>query len=1007
MPDMVFDTKYAKLNKAQKQAVDTIEGPVMVIAGPGTGKTTLLTLRIANILKKTDTPPSGILAITFTDSGVKAMKKKLREIIGSQADEVRIHTFHGFASSVMAEFPDHFTAIDGFKQMTDIEMVELVRSILEIKEFSSLRPLGKPDLYIHPIISAITEAKREALSVLSIKEYAEKEINTIKNDETSISTRGASKGELKADAKKKIERLEKTALFADVYAEYEERKKKEKLMDYDDLILKVLVAFASDELLLRLVQEKYLYLLVDEHQDTNDSQNLMIRLIADFFENPNLFVVGDEKQAIYRFQGASVENFLRFEKAWPNMQVISLEENYRSHQHILDASFAMIETNYGEGEHEKLRVKLKSGLKKAARPIDLVELENRQSAEAYLVNEIKRIVKEEPEKTVAIISRTNKDVDRVVRLAEEYGLDISAERSIDIFSHPVGNIFFSLIDFVKNPLDVEAFAKTIVVGLWDLDFSEGVALIQKLKKGNIEEVTKNIPALSSLRALLLEDSPIYFLMKLAELSGFSRLIVADPSYIEVWRGIVNLAEMIVKQYHIRDPLLLIEKLVSYKSVSEGRRIKVSVGVSDSKISVMTAHGSKGLEFDYVFVPYATEESWLPRKRVSHFILPSKKLEKDGDDVRDARRLFYVTLTRAREHVTIIWPTEDVAGDLNTPLRFISELDPQTVRLEGRDGHLSRVKALSENQVGGSDGLADATSLASSNKSAKMPIKSEKIIEYTKNILLERGLSVTALNHFIQCPATFLFKSVLRLPEAPSVTAEKGIAMHSAITSVWKMPEEDRTKEAIENAIKTVSAESVGASFLRAFEKDLILIDLAKHTPVVAEYLYPHFHISGESSTESWSERTFDVLHDGKNLPIRLHGKFDTVISTPDQILVFDYKTKKKMSVNEIKGETANSDGGYFRQLIFYRMLIQEQAKREGKKIIPSLVFLTPDDKGRCDTQTLEIEESDIRDVEAHIKNLVEKVWSGDFLNNRCDEEKCEWCDLVYLFNKSMNSVKKS
>lgn len=979
---MVFETLYSKLNKAQKQAVDTIEGPIMVIAGPGTGKTTLLTLRIANILKKTDTPPSGILAITFTDAGVKAMKSKLREIIGSQADEVRIHTFHGFASSVMAEFPDHFTNIDGFTQMTDIEMVELVRSILEAKEFSSLRPLGKPDLYIHPIISTITEAKREALSVSDIKEYVVKEINTIKNDEASISTRGATKGELKAEAKKKIERLEKTALFAVVYAEYEARKKKEKLLDYDDLILNVLVAFGSDELLLRLVQEKYLYLLVDEHQDTNDSQNLMIRLIADFFENPNLFVVGDEKQAIYRFQGASVENFLRFEKAWPNMQVISLEENYRSHQHILDASFAMIETNYAEGEHEKLRVKLQSGLKKDSKPIDIVEMDNRQEVEEYLVGEIKRISKDEPEKTVAIISRTNKDVDRVVRLAEEYGLNISAERSIDIFSHPVGNIFFSLIDFVKNPLDVEAFAKTIVVGLWNLDFSEGVALIQKLKKGHVEEVTKNIPALSSLRTLLLEDSPIYFLMKLAELSGFSRLIATDPSYVEVWRGIVNLSEKIVKQYKVSDPLILIEKLVSYKSVSDGKRIKVSVGVSDAKISVMTAHGSKGLEFDYVFVPYATEESWLPRKRVSHFVLPSKRLEKDGDDVRDARRLFYVALTRAREHVTVVWSIEDVAGDLNTPLRFISEL--------GLDGHLSRVKTLAKSH------LDEQSSLVSSVKSAKMPIKSAKLIEYTKNILLERGLSVTALNHFIKCPATFLFKSVLRLPEAPAVTAEKGIAMHSAITSIWKMPENERTKDVIEHAIKTISADSVGASYLRAFEKDLILRELVKHTPIVAEYLYPHFHIKGESSTESWSEHTLDVLYDGKTLPILLHGKLDAVISTPDQILVFDYKTKKKMSVNEIKGETANSDGGYFRQLVFYKILLQEQAKKERKEIIPSLVFLTPDDKGRCDTQTLEIEESDMRDVETHIKNLVEKVWSGDFLNNRCEDEKCEWCDLVKL-----------
>ncbi len=147
----MFDELYKKLNKGQKEAVDTIEGPVMVVAGPGTGKTTILTLRIANILRLSDTPASGILALTFTEAGVKAMRMKLREIIGSRSNEVRIHTFHGFASSIISEYSDHFPHLQG-EQMTDIDAENLVREILTGKEFWKLRPLGDPEYYVSKII---------------------------------------------------------------------------------------------------------------------------------------------------------------------------------------------------------------------------------------------------------------------------------------------------------------------------------------------------------------------------------------------------------------------------------------------------------------------------------------------------------------------------------------------------------------------------------------------------------------------------------------------------------------------------------------------------------------------------------------------------------------------------------------------------------------------------------------------------------------------------------------
>ena len=317
-----FKEAYDRLNLAQKEAVDTIEGPVMVIAGPGTGKTQILALRVANILYKTDTPPSGILALTFTEAGQKAMRLKLRQFIGSAADEIGVYTYHGFASAIIAEFADHFPHLRQAKQLTDVEAETIIRELLRDKKFSVLRPLGDPDFYVGKIIKAISDCRKEAWTPTMIADFADSQIEIIKNDPASISSRGATKGQLKADALKKIEKAEKTKILAEVYAAYEEKKKADKRIDFDDLIFELGQALEQDELLLRLIQEKYLYLLVDEHQDTNDAQNALIKKIADFYEEPNLFVVGDEKQAIYRFQGASVQNFLRFQSLWPAMKVV-------------------------------------------------------------------------------------------------------------------------------------------------------------------------------------------------------------------------------------------------------------------------------------------------------------------------------------------------------------------------------------------------------------------------------------------------------------------------------------------------------------------------------------------------------------------------------------------------------------------------------------------------------------------------------------------------------------
>ncbi|MEN9649360.1 MAG: hypothetical protein RL094_327 [Candidatus Parcubacteria bacterium] len=970
---LTFQERYKKLNKAQKQAVDTIEGPVLVVAGPGTGKTTILTLRIANILLKTDTPPSGILAITFTDAGVKAMKEKLREVIGSRADEVRIHTFHGFAAAVIAEFKDHFVHLQDTRQMTDIDAEALVRSILTGEDFAQLRPFGNPDFYIYPLLSGIRDAKKEALSPEALRQFAKDEIERTKNDEESISTRGATKGQLKADAKKYIEKCEKTLVFADVYEAYEAQKKERKLLDFDDLIFQLLLTLGKDELLLRLLQEKFLYILVDEHQDTNDSQNLIVKVLADFFENPNVFIVGDEKQAIYRFQGASVENFLSFSKRWKGMTTISLEDNYRSHQHILDASYKMIENNYSEGEHEHLRIKLSSGASHKERPIDVVQAADAETAEQFLVKELKRIVAEEPEKTVSIISKTNRDVERVIRLCQSYGVPVSAERSIDIFSHPVGIVFFALIQAIVDPLDGEALGKTVISGLWNLSFQHTAPFLKQLRSKDMSAVDEFVPKLSQIRKELLGDSPISFIMYAADQSGLTALVARDPAFVEVWRGIVKLSESISRQEDIRDPRLLIEKLLAYKTSAETKSVKVKIGVPEAGVKVMTAHGSKGLEFDYVFIPYATEESWSSRAQPSYFVMPFEQLSKDGDDIRDVRRLFYVALTRAKQHATVLVPIEDSGGELLTPLRFVDELDQKSVE------HIQLAKVKSED-------VLVKTHVAFSSEA-----RDKAIHEFAKHILLESGLSVTALNHFIQCPSSFVFKSILKIPEAPHPSAEKGIAMHLAFDRIWKA--EDKSLQNIRAICEKTIVEHIDSSLLYSYQKEAVKKELLEQVPDMCASLLGHFAQKGEVFTEAWTKTDFVGAYDGKEISIPIHGKLDALIDAVTDVYVYDYKTRGKMSVNQIKGLTKSSDGNYFRQLVFYKMLLMDQSKYAGKKIIPSLVFLTPDEKGNCHTETLPIEAEDIVKVKTEIQALIHAVWSGTLISANCDDTKCEWCNL--------------
>ena len=252
-----FQGLYKQLNYEQKQAVDAIEGPVMVIAGPGTGKTQILTLRIANIIKKTDTTPDSILALTFTESGVFSMRKRLVEIIGSAGYRVGIFTFHGFCSGVIRRFPDSFPKIIGANHLNDIEKISILKYIIEKSNLKKLKPFGDNFFYLNSIRGKISELKRENISPEKLSNLVAKQLSEFKKIDDLYHEKGAHNGKMKGkytDLEKKIEKNEELTL---IYKLYEKELQDRKLYDYEDMVIETIKALENDNNLLLSLQEEY------------------------------------------------------------------------------------------------------------------------------------------------------------------------------------------------------------------------------------------------------------------------------------------------------------------------------------------------------------------------------------------------------------------------------------------------------------------------------------------------------------------------------------------------------------------------------------------------------------------------------------------------------------------------------------------------------------------------------------------------------------------------------
>nr|MBP9836689.1 ATP-dependent helicase [Candidatus Paceibacterota bacterium] len=495
-----FSKAYNNLNPEQRLAVDTTEGPVMVIAGPGTGKTQILTLRIANILLKTDTRPENILALTFTDSGVRAMRNRLTSFIGADAYNVPIHTFHSFAGDLIRKYPDAYENIVGGRPASELEKRKIIEDLLEDEKYKRIRPHGDPSFYVKPILDAISTLKKEYIPSEKFSQSIEIQIQNLDEVE-KFHTKGAHKGKVRGEYQDLEKMLERNQELLHIYQRYNAKMRALRLFDFEDMILDTISSLEKNQDMLFDTQEQYQYILADEHQDVNQSQNRLIEIISNYHESPNVFVVGDEKQAIFRFQGASLENFLFFEDIYKSAKIIALTSNYRSDQKILDLAHESISTD--DPELKKLRIPLKAE-KQYEVILSKQSFSHRAIEDSWVVDQIKKHHASGVSfKEMAIIVHTNKEIQQLATLLRKEKIPVSPSSDNDILEHP---IFIAIKNLMRAVAEVDnevILAEVLQAPYWNINNNDLVLVLMSRSFSN--RLSKIIGNESSLKDIGVEN----------------------------------------------------------------------------------------------------------------------------------------------------------------------------------------------------------------------------------------------------------------------------------------------------------------------------------------------------------------------------------------------------------------------------------------------------------------------------------------------------------------------
>lgn len=1006
-----FNEVYERLNPEQRQAVDLIEGPVMVMAGPGTGKTQIMSVRIANILRQTDAQPHNILALTFTNAAAKNLQQRLLELIGPAAYSVKCSTFHSFCVGVIEENAEYFPVLPTIEEpVSALEKLALMEQIFDENEFTHLKNAKYPHMYVRDAISVISGYKREGHSPLSIRKLAEDELKALEQSDLPPYKRKP----LQLQAEKNLD-------LAQVYSEYQRLMSERGWYDFEDLILWVRDALREHEDLRLIYQEKYQYFLVDEYQDTNEGQLQLVRELASFWgERANLFVVGDPHQSIYRFQGASLANTLSFLDHYPSAEVVRLTTGYRCGNKIYQAAAELISHNPQEIKDERLvgigqaltHFEDKSGL------IRLHQAVTPLSESLWIAQEIERLHKEKvPYSEMAVLYRKHCNADLLEEILTARQIPYQVNQAANILDNQVVLQILTLLNLIsairsnqEAPLLLPVFqlpwfklnqqdVLTLIRAAsrsadyrgnpWDMLLDEtAVARLNLQDPAALQEVQKKLIELQGLESTL----PLSLLVEeILRQTGFYDWTQAKPLGTGDLIAVANFLRHL-QFWSKRDARRNLSRFIRDVERMQEHKLSLSMDsleLETSAVTLTTAHQAKGKEWSQVFIIQTQDKVWGNLRSADKIkplsgLIPYADLNKDELN-EDERRLFYVSLTRAKDGVAISYSERDQSGDKTRelqPAQFLAEISPDLFQV---------TEPVPTAQV-----LDQLSQQFTSDKDRHPALDLDE--EWLKSIVNNFAFSFTALQEFLHCPIGFFYRRLIRVPEYPAPPLAMGTAVHAAMEALYRHLNRENELLPVEKLFTVIDRQ------LKAydFQEQQAMAISAKSKSIIAEYYQEH---QSEFKPSLMIERFFGNQPDVVFEELPLVGKadrIDALDSASRAVRVVDYKTGNVHSRNHILGKTASSDGAMIRQLVFYRLLGDLDPTFNYKITEGEFIFLEKSKSNKYASERFTITDEQVDDLKELLREVKEDFYSLKFL----EKKPCRDCDACRKLGFTHSAVEK-
>lgn len=1027
----IFLQRYNNLNEQQREAVDNIYGPVMVIAGPGTGKTEVLSMRIANLLRsEAQVQPNEILCLTYTDEATNSMRRRLVQVIGTAAHRVNIHTFHAFCNNIIQNNSEYFS-LRTLQPITDLERTELLYGMLEdLPQGHVLRKLSGNIYYDANRISRLFDLmKRENLRPADISESINEYLRDIPTRDEYIykkAVKGYSKGDVKqALVDEETKRMELTRAAAHLFDDYEARMRNIGRYDFNDMILWVLDFFKKHPALLQSYQERHQFILVDEFQDTNGSQNELLNMLTEYWgEDSNIFVVGDDDQSIYEFQGARIRNIIDFYQRYrQTIKIVVLPQNYRSSQAILDKAGFTIQHNKQRLIYQLQELQLdKNIVASAPRFKDGNETvvptvkayANILQEEADIVMQIEKLHEAHvPLNHVAILYAQHKQAENIIALMERKGLPYTVKKSVNILDLPLIQQLITVVNYLEMERKVPYSAEGLLFEImhapyYEIDPTDIALLSLYIQQHKQKDRSLGYWRLLLTNDLLLESLNLRSAKALRRLgNNISRwqreqTELPLPMLIEkiVYEGgivsyltqtkdytwniqVLHTFFEFVKDAYSRNARIKPSDLLRMLERMNDERIAIpaqKVIQNDNGVHFYTAHGSKGNEFEYVFLVGCTKNFWEGKKGSnSDYKLPDTITSTDDDaektyKVEVARRLFYVALTRAKKHLQVSYALNDNEGKSLETSVFIDEISTPEERI---------APLLAEEDV-----LKHLEWAMEPVPDVHIKLANHQWLDHA---LQQFTMSYTTLCKYLRCPLSFYYENLLRVPFLKNDALAFGSAVHYALERFFRtmkekngeFPDKDHLIGAFNSALYGESECFTPIQFERRMEQG---------NTILSEYY--DYYIGKFSKNVEIEFKIPRYMLDG----VPVTGKIDRIELDGDNCTVVDYKTgdpdKSASTYTASPNEKDPLGGDYWRQMVFYKLII-ENYQEKNWKVNMGIFDYVEKSKKTNDYKRIAIPmyEQDEQIVRKQLKDAYTGIMNHEF-DKGCGDENCHWCNFA-------------